>query len=143
MSVFGQTGAMLAAFVPDFLETWFEYIPDKTLSIAFALSVLRWGFPLFERQLILQGDFNRDNWTSPAIFGMIYIPSFVRLMQLTIYKSGTFGWLWCLPLILAIIGVWRSWSKRSLAATDRSERLKHYIQSLAIVDVTNNLFSRL
>ncbi|MER3425271.1 MAG: hypothetical protein C4293_20630, partial [Nitrospiraceae bacterium] len=33
-------------------HNWLRYIPDKTLGIAIALAVLKYGFPLFERELI-------------------------------------------------------------------------------------------
>lgn len=37
------------------IQNCLRYIPDKTISVAIALTLIKYGFPLFERELIHGG----------------------------------------------------------------------------------------
>src|SRR5205809_122415 len=61
----GRLGDSLAYWGHLWLKTWFRYIPDKTMSVAIAGMVLRYGFPLYEQVLVHTEPSNRrhrDNW---------------------------------------------------------------------------------
>ncbi|MFO0731914.1 MAG: hypothetical protein U0361_13180 [Nitrospiraceae bacterium] len=69
------------------LVNWFQncirYIPDKTFSAAIALVVLKYAYPLFERELIHggpDGEFPRDERVVPLVLGLLYAPSFGTLV---------------------------------------------------------------
>jgi hypothetical protein len=52
-SLFGITwGESLSWWIVNWFQNWIRYIPDKTMSAAIALVVLKYGYPLFERELI-------------------------------------------------------------------------------------------
>jgi hypothetical protein len=106
--LFGHSVAgTLAWAIPHFLQNWIRYVPDKTLSAAFALATLRYGFPVFERELILyddqQGD--NDNWLSPLILALFYTPPFIVLLSQNIYRSATYWLVWCAPWLSILFGL--------------------------------------
>src|SRR5690349_9666340 len=55
-SLFGFTwGESVSWWIVNWFQNWIRYIPDKTMSAAIALVVLKYGYPLFERELIHGG----------------------------------------------------------------------------------------
>ena len=55
-SLFGFTwGDSLSWWIVNWFQNWIRYVPDKTMSAAIALVVLKYGYPLFERELIHGG----------------------------------------------------------------------------------------
>ena len=55
-SLLGLTrGEHVGWWVVNWFQTWVRYVPDKTMSAAIALVVLKYGYPLFERELIHGG----------------------------------------------------------------------------------------
>lgn len=94
------------------LQSWLQnclrYIPDKTLSAAIALAILKYGFPLFERELILGGSGTarpRDTMAAPVFLGCLYIPSFVAFLQAEEYRSTQYWPLWSVPWLIIVGGI--------------------------------------
>src|SRR5437870_13542998 len=90
------------------LESCMKYIADKTGSAAIALAVLKYGFPLFERELILGGSRMsraRDTLAAPLILGCLYLPSFVVLLRAEAYTSQVNWPLWSAPWLIIGSGV--------------------------------------
>jgi hypothetical protein len=86
-------GGALAWGVPAWLQSWLLTIPDKVISVAVAVGIIKFGFPLFQRELILGTSVNpppRDNWLSPAIAGVAYAPLFYVLQSRPIYNYGRY-----------------------------------------------------
>ena len=85
-----------------------RYIPDKTISVALALAVLKCGFPLFERELILRGPGTprpRDTMAAPLILGCLYIPSFIAFLRAEAYRSAQYWPLWSVPWLIIVGGL--------------------------------------
>ena len=94
------------------LQSWFQnslrYIPDKTLSAAIALAVLKYGFPLFERELVLGEPGKprpRDTMAAPLFLGCLYIPSFVAFVRAEEYRSAQYWPLWSVPWLIIVGGI--------------------------------------
>lgn len=91
----------------NWIQTCLRYIPDKTISVAIALTVLKYGFPLFERELI-QGEQRaappRDTSAAPLILGAVYLPCFLALLLLDQYQEALWP-LWAAPWALIIGGL--------------------------------------
>ena len=72
-SLFGLTwGEHVGWWVVNWFQTWVRYIPDKTMSAAIALVVLKYGYPLFERELIHggpDGERPQDERVLPLVLG--------------------------------------------------------------------------
>jgi hypothetical protein len=124
-SYFGGRGTTLAACARFWVE-WFvtsiRYIPDKTVSCAAALMCVRYGFPLFERELIREGSrMDRLKCDSLAhfILMVLYLPAF---WQLAWRNAGTaIYWpLWSTPIVAVL--VWECW-RRIAARTIASEKI--------------------
>lgn len=95
-------GGFGVAFL-EWIETCIRYIPDKTVSVAIALIVLKRGFPLFEQELIhgLPGGLPpRDNRLAPLLLGLLYAPSFGTLIFEPSYASNRYWPLWAAPWIV-------------------------------------------
>jgi uncharacterized integral membrane protein len=91
----------------EWLQTCIRYIPDKTVSVAIALIVLKRGFPLFEQELIHGTDTGsppRDNRLAPLVLGLLYAPSFAILMFEHTFVSQRFWPLWTAPWLLITAG---------------------------------------
>jgi hypothetical protein len=89
------------------LEHFFRYLPDKTVSVAIALIVLKYGFPLFEQELIHGGpnrDSLRDNHTSPLVLGALYTPVFLVFMTADLYDFRSNWALWSIPWVPILTG---------------------------------------
>jgi hypothetical protein len=95
-------GAVLAI-----LEHFFRYIPDKTVSVAIAVILVKYGFPLFEQELIHGGPHKehiRDNHTSPLMLGALYTPVFIVFMTIDLYDFRSNWVLWSAPWIIILSG---------------------------------------
>lgn len=100
-------GGGLSIVLLDWLANALRYIPDKTMSAAIALVVLKYGFPLFERELIHGGPGKeppRELWVTPLLLGCFYIPCFLTLLLVQDYRSDRFWALWSAPLVLVAAG---------------------------------------
>jgi len=90
------------------IQTCLRYIPDKTISVAIALTIIKYGFPLFERELI-QGEQAatrpRDTAAAPLILGAVYLPCFLALIMVDQYESGIFWPMWAAPWALILGGI--------------------------------------
>lgn len=89
------------------IEHFFRYIPDKTVSVSIALIVVKYGFPLFEQELIHGGPDKervRDNHTSPLILGALYVPVFLIFMTQEIYDFPHSWMLWSTPWVASLAG---------------------------------------
>lgn len=116
--------------IPTSLLNCIRFVPDKMISVAVALAVIRYGLPLFKRQLALGGSTGKlpsDNWTGPAALALAYSPCFVYFM-LVYYRYWLF-WMW--PLVLAVLGIayllFRAPSNAELAEA-RNSRLEEYLR---------------
>src|SRR3990170_1412951 len=91
----------------NWLRNCLGYIPDKTITAALALAVLKYGFPLFERELILGPGTPRprDTMAAPVILGCLYIPSFVAFLWAEEYGSAQYWPLWSVPWLIIVGGV--------------------------------------
>ena len=91
----------------NWLRNCLGYIPDKTISVALALAVLKYGFPLFERELILGPGTPRprDTMAAPVILGCLYIPSFIAFLWAEEYGSAQYWPLWSVPWLIIVGGV--------------------------------------
>lgn len=89
------------------LEHFFRYIPDKTVSISIALIIVKYGFPLFEQELIHGGpnkDYLHENHTSPLILGALYTPVFLVFMTTALYDFRSNWALWSAPWLIILAG---------------------------------------
>lgn len=91
----------------NWLRNCLGYIPDKTITAALALAVLKYGFPLFERELILGPGTPRprDTMAAPVILGCLYIPSFIAFLWAEEYGSAQYWPLWSVPWLIIVGGV--------------------------------------
>ena len=97
-------GEALSWAIPLWVQDWLRYIPDKTISAAIALAIIRYCLPVFRYELTLGGAASKppsDNWTGPAVLGLVYLPSFAYF----IHQYQTFWPLWSAPLVIAGFGL--------------------------------------
>jgi hypothetical protein len=122
--------------VVNWLEILLRYIPDKTMCVAIALVVLKYGFPLFEQELIhgvSAGKRPVDNRLAPLLLGFVYAPSFAILVSAGLYGGAPFWGLWAMPWLLILIGYLRL---RNLEPADavirqlRAVRAQRYMRAL-------------
>ena len=108
-STFGtKVGEALALAIPTWVQNWVRYIPDKTISAAIGLAIIRYGLPLFKRELILGGSTGTrpiDNWVGPLTLAISYIPSFIIFLVVPAFRSNYFWFLWTVPLFIACYGI--------------------------------------
>lgn len=74
-------------------HNWLRDIPDKTLSVAVALAVLKHGFSLFERELVHGGPSRRqpcDTAAAPIILGCLYLSAFVARLLIDGYVGARY-----------------------------------------------------
>ena len=91
----------------EWIETCIRYIPDKTVSVAIALIVLKRGFPLFEQELIhgtVDNPRPGDNRLAPLVLGLLYAPSFAILMFDHSFVGQRFWPLWAAPWVVIAVG---------------------------------------
>ncbi|MEK7210510.1 MAG: hypothetical protein AAB070_03735, partial [Candidatus Binatota bacterium] len=122
----------------NWLRNCLGYIPDKTISVALALAVLKYGFPLFERELILGPGTPRprDTMAAPVILGCLYIPSFIAFLWAEEYRSAQYWPLWSVPWLIIVGGVLAlgRWGPSDTAARhaclSRYERYRRALQPI-------------
>jgi hypothetical protein len=136
-SLFGFTwGESLSWWIVNWFQNWIRYIPDKTMSAAIALVVLKYGYPLFERELIHggpEGERPNDERILPLVLGLLYAPSFAALLSSETYGGEIYWPLWALPwlLILGGYGYLRYWGTGEAALqAARLQRAERYARAL-------------
>jgi phosphoribosylaminoimidazole-succinocarboxamide synthase len=81
-------------------------IPDKAISAALAVTVVRLGFPLYERELIHTRPNEtrpRDGWFGPIALLLAYVPSLFIFMKVDTYKFDQLYLLWLAPLFVFVL----------------------------------------
>jgi len=132
--------ASLASGVLRWLELWIRYIPDKTMSVAIALTILKYGFPLYEQELIRGGpaaEAPRDNRLAPLLLGLLYVPPFAVLLSAEIYSGGGFWLLWLMPWVIIIggyFGLHLQGPPAAEIARARQERTDRYEKALSPIE---------
>jgi len=136
-SIFGLTWAeSIGWWVVNWFQNWIRYVPDKTMSAAIALVVLKYGYPLFERELIHGGPDGvrqRDERILPLVLGLIYAPSFAALVSSEIYQGSVYWPLWAMPWLLIGAGYFylRYWGPGAAALNEaRLQRAERYARAL-------------
>jgi hypothetical protein len=136
-SLFGITlGDSLSWWIVNWFQNWIRYIPDKTMSAAIALVVLKYGYPLFERELIHggpEGERPTDERILPLALGLLYAPSFTALLSSETYGGAAYWPLWALPwlLIIAGYGYLHFWGTGDAAMqVARLQRAERYARAL-------------
>lgn len=122
----------------NWLRNCLRYVPDKTISAALALAVLKYGFPLFERELILGPGTPRprDTMAAPLILGCLYVPSFIAFLRVEEYRSAQYWALWSVPWLIIVGGLVAlgRWGPSDTAARDaclrRSERYRRALRPI-------------
>lgn len=123
-------------YVVNWFQTCIRYIPDKTMSAAIALVVLKYGYPLFERELIHggpAGDRPSDERILPLILGLLYAPSFAILISTEDYAGAVYWPLWSLPWLFILYGYFtlRLWGPDDEALREaRLLRAERYARAL-------------
>jgi hypothetical protein len=136
-SLFGLTwGEHVGWWAVNWFQTWARYVPDKTMSAAIALVVLKYGYPLFERELIHggpDGERPRDERVLPLILGLLYAPSFATLVSSELYGDAAYSPLWTFPWIVILTGYvflrYRG-ASTSLVNDARLQRAERYARAL-------------
>jgi hypothetical protein len=141
-AVFGTTlGKSLGVTFVYWMQNCLWYIPDKTMTAAIALAVLKYGFPLFERELIHGGSSGKppvDTRMAPLLVGLLYSPSFGHLVTANLYAGTRFWPLWASPWLILIAGYFflyrrgpsdSSVKQACLARADRYARVLKPIQA--------------
>lgn len=136
-SLFGITwGEHVGWWVVNWFQNWIRYIPDKTMSAAIALVVLKYGYPLFERELIHGGPDGKrpaDERVLPLVLGLLYAPSFAAFIGNETYGGSTFMPLWAMPWILILAGYvyLRRWGPaNSTMEAEKRQRAERYARAL-------------
>jgi hypothetical protein len=136
-SLFGLTwGEHVGWWAVNWFQTWVRYVPDKTMSAAIALVVLKYGYPLFERELIHggpDGERPQDERVLPLVLGLLYAPSFATLVSSELYGDAAYWPLWTLPWAVIVLGYGylRYWgASTSLLHDARVQRAERYARAL-------------
>ena len=136
-SQFGLThGESLSWWVVNWFQNWARYIPDKTMSAAIALVVLKYGYPLFERELIHggpEGERPKDERVLPLVLGLIFAPVFAALITSETYGDFTWWPLWSAPWLLLVVGYFtlRYWGPTDSSLHEaRLQRAERYARAL-------------
>jgi hypothetical protein len=136
-SLFGLTwGEHVGWWVVNWFQTWVRYVPDKTMSAAIALVVLKYGYPLFERELIHggpDGERPQDERMLPLVLGLLYAPSFATLVSSDLYGEAAYWPLWAMPWVVILTGYFylRYWgTSTSLLNDARLQRAERYARAL-------------
>lgn len=89
------------------LQTCLLYIPDKVVSAAVALILVKRGFPMFEQELVLGRDEEgppKDNRVAPLVLALFYAPSFAILVSSETYLGHDYWPLWSAPWVVILAG---------------------------------------
>jgi hypothetical protein len=123
-------------YVVNWFQNCIRYIPDKTMSAAIALVVLKYGYPLFERELIHggpDGDRPGDERILPLVLGLLYAPSYAVLISSEDYAGILYWPLWSLPWLFILYGYFnlRYWGPSDDALHEaRLQRAERYARAL-------------
>lgn len=130
-----RLGGLLLAWV----HTCLLYIPDKVVSVAIALILVKQGFPIFEEELVMGRDGAEpptDNRLAPLVLGLLYVPTFSILISSEPYLGNTYWPLWSAPW-LAMAGGYTWLSRRApdeedlrAARIDRAARYRDELRPL-------------
>ena len=96
----GAWGESAGWAMVSWIQSCLRYIPDKTISVAIALTLIKYGFPLFDRELIQGGPSKvrlRDTAAAPLILGAVYGPCFLALVLADRYTGEAYWPLWGAP----------------------------------------------
>ena len=136
-SLFGLTwGEHVGWWVVNWFQTWVRYVPDKTMSAAIALVVLKYGYPLFERELIHggpDGERPQDERILPLVLALLYAPSFATLVSSEMYGDADYWFLWAMPWAVIVAGYLylRYWgASESILNDARLQRAERYARAL-------------
>jgi len=136
-SVFGATkGENIGWWIVNWFQNFVRYVPDKTMSAAIALVVLKYGYPLFERELIHggpEGERPRDERVLPLVLGLLYAPSFATLVSGESYAGAAHWPLWATPWLFIMLGYFylRYWGpSAALLQEARLQRAERYARAL-------------
>ncbi|MCE3223151.1 MAG: conserved rane protein of unknown function [Nitrospira sp.] len=139
-SVIGLTwGDSLGWTIVNWFQNCIRYIPDKTFSAAIALVVLKYGYPLFERELIHGGPDNErpgDERLLPLVLGLLYAPSFGTLVLSVPYAGSSYWPLWTAPWVVIAAGYFALHRWGLLAddlQTSRRHRAARYAKALKLI----------
>jgi hypothetical protein len=139
-SVIGLTwGDSLGWTIVNWFQNCIRYIPDKTFSAAIALVVLKYGYPLFERELIHGGPDNErvgDERLLPLVLGLLYAPSFGTLVLSEPYAGSSYWPLWTAPWLVIAAG-YLALHRWGMGASDlhtsRLQRASRYAKALKLI----------
>lgn len=129
-------GESVSWYVVNWFQNIVRYIPDKTMSAAIALVVLKYGYPLFEQELIHGGPDKEppgDERMLPLVLGLLYAPSYATLISSESYAGMQFWPLWSLPWVFIVMGYFklRYWGKTDERLHEaRLERANRYARAL-------------
>lgn len=129
-------GEHVGWYVVNWFQNCVRYIPDKTMSAAIALVVLKYGYPLFERELIHggpDGDRPGDERILPLVLGLLYAPSYAVLISSDQYAGMLYWPLWSMPWLVILYGYFslRYWGLSDEALHQaRLQRAERYARAL-------------
>ncbi len=136
-SMFGLQGSeSISWYAVNWFQNCVRYIPDKTMSAAIALVILKYGYPLFERELVHggpEGERPEDERVLPLVLGLIYAPSYASLISHEDYTGHLYWPLWSIPWLFILYGYVRI---RYWGSTDealrvaRMQRAERYARAL-------------
>ena len=136
-ALFGLTwGEHIGWWIVNWFQNFVRYVPDKTMSAAIALVVLKYGYPLFERELIHggpEGERPRDERILPLVLGLLYAPSFATLASGEMYGGNAYWPLWAMPWVFIFLGYFylRYWGPDESSLTEaRLQRADRYARAL-------------
>ena len=104
--------------------------------MAIALAVFKYGFPLFERELVVGEPGKprpRDTMAAPLFLGCLYIPSFIAFVRAEEYRSAQYWPLWSVPWLIIVGGIvaQRRWGPSDAAARHACiSRHERYVRAL-------------
>ncbi len=133
-------GDSLGWFFLNWLQNALRYIPDKTISVAIALAVLKYGFPLFERELIHGGPDKhriRDTRVAPLLLACLYVPSFNTLLLTEQYASDQYWPLWSAPWLIIVgglVALWRWGPSENAVRQACLSRYERYYRALKPIE---------
>lgn len=116
----GGMASSLAWGIVHWIQSCLQYIPDKTVSVSIALVFLKYGFPLFERELIHgvpKGRRPTDSSFAPLVLGLLYIPSSIALLSSDVFSPDRYWLLWSAPWVIIVCG----WLKLMVKGQSRGE----------------------
>ncbi len=123
-------------YVVNWFQNCIRYIPDKTMSAAIALVILKYGYPLFERELIHggpEGERPGDERILPLVLGLLYAPSYAALISNEDYAGSLYWPLWSVPWLFILYGYFnlRYWGSTDDALHKaRLQRAERYARAL-------------